>query len=314
MNFRSVADLNRCISRNLCNIPRDVDLIVGIPRSGLLAANLIALHLNLPLTDLDGLCQGRLLSSGKRLGNPPTFPKVRRALVVDDSIWGGSAMAAARARIDAAQCSFKITYAAVYSSDPTRTDVDLIFEHCECPRIFEWNMMHHSALKNAGLDIDGVLCVDPTTIENDDGDRYIKFLRTAKPLHIPSVPVKALISSRLKKYQAETEFWLRANGVQYQSLYLLDLPTMAERQRLRAHASFKAEVIKQIDAEFFIESDPTQAVEIAAKSGRPVISLSEGRLVSPSMLGHSLARVRSKTRRASSRLRSAIHRFVRKAP
>lgn len=53
MNFRTINDLNNLISKNLDKIPKDIDLIVGVPRSGLFVANLIALYLNLPLTDFD---------------------------------------------------------------------------------------------------------------------------------------------------------------------------------------------------------------------------------------------------------------------
>ena len=53
MNFRTINDSNNLISKNLDKIPKDIDLIVGVPRSGLFVANLIALYLNLPLTDFD---------------------------------------------------------------------------------------------------------------------------------------------------------------------------------------------------------------------------------------------------------------------
>jgi len=42
----------------------DIDLIVGIPRSGLLVANLMVLHRNLPMTDVIGLHDGRLTDTG----------------------------------------------------------------------------------------------------------------------------------------------------------------------------------------------------------------------------------------------------------
>ena len=48
MNYRSFADMNNDLVRNLARFPHDVDLIVGIPRSGMLPANLLALYLNKP--------------------------------------------------------------------------------------------------------------------------------------------------------------------------------------------------------------------------------------------------------------------------
>ena len=55
MNFITFEELGECIYTNISKVPRNVDLIVGIPRSGTLAANLLALYLNLPFTDIDTL-------------------------------------------------------------------------------------------------------------------------------------------------------------------------------------------------------------------------------------------------------------------
>lgn len=44
--------MNDTIVRNLHRLPRDIDLVVGIPRSGLLAANLLSLAANIPMADL----------------------------------------------------------------------------------------------------------------------------------------------------------------------------------------------------------------------------------------------------------------------
>ncbi len=45
------------ILSNLSRIARDMDVIVGIPRSGLLAANILSLYMQLPVTNIDGLSQ-----------------------------------------------------------------------------------------------------------------------------------------------------------------------------------------------------------------------------------------------------------------
>lgn len=50
MNYRSISDLNQIILKRLYIIPRDIDLVVGIPRSGMFPANLLALYLNRPVT------------------------------------------------------------------------------------------------------------------------------------------------------------------------------------------------------------------------------------------------------------------------
>lgn len=65
MNYRSVAELTNLIRNNISIIPNDIDLIVGIPRSGMFVANYIALLMNKPMTDFDGLIEGRIMSSGR---------------------------------------------------------------------------------------------------------------------------------------------------------------------------------------------------------------------------------------------------------
>ena len=42
MNYRNIDDLNHCILQHLSILPRDFDLIVGVPRSGMFPANLLA--------------------------------------------------------------------------------------------------------------------------------------------------------------------------------------------------------------------------------------------------------------------------------
>jgi len=77
-------------------------MLVAIPRSGLLAGTMIALHLNIGLTDIDSFCEGRIVSAGKRaelLGLPNKLSDVKHVLVVDDSIGSGSAMRDAKEKL-----------------------------------------------------------------------------------------------------------------------------------------------------------------------------------------------------------------------
>jgi orotate phosphoribosyltransferase len=66
MNFKSVADLNRDVREWMTSLPRDIDLVIGVPRSGMLVANLLALDFNLPLADLDGFLKGHIMAAGAR--------------------------------------------------------------------------------------------------------------------------------------------------------------------------------------------------------------------------------------------------------
>lgn len=274
MNYRSLADLNDAIITNLHRLPRNIDLVVGIPRSGLLAANLLSLVSNIPLTDLDSFLEGRIYSSGatkrtERLDRG--FEEMRRILVLDDSILYGGSMRNARARIAEAGVQGEILFAAVYGLKASHPEVDIIFEQVTHPRIFQWNFMHHSLLEQACVDIDGVLCLDPNQQENDDGEAYSRFLSEALPLHTTTRKIGWLVTSRLEKYRDLTEAWLKNQGIEYGELIMLDLPSAEERRRQSAHSSFKAEFYRKAPSTLFIESEARQADVIARLSGKPVL-------------------------------------------
>lgn len=285
MNYRSVAHLNHQIVDWIAELPRDIDLIVGIPRSGLLVGNLLALHLNLPLTDVEGLLEGRLIQTGKRfrhLEPGAFFAEKRKVLVVDDSVFSGREIQRVKKKISEVGLPHTILYAAVYVDSGAQSQVDLHAEVLPNPRVFEWNLMHHKhVLENSCMDIDGVLCRDPASRENDDGPRYEKFLSGADPFYLPTRPVGWLVTCRLEKYRALTEAWLAARGVRYRELVMMDFPDMAARRAANSYASYKAEVYTRTGAIMFIESSLKQARQIADLSEKPVFCMETRDMVYP---------------------------------
>lgn len=280
MFYRSLSDLSRTIAQHSAKIPSDVDLIVGVPRSGLLAANMLALHLNLRVADFDGFLAGRTLSTGRRI--VAETGTSQHALVLDDSISTGSQMLEIRKKLDECDLACRVTTAAVYVAPDRAELVDLNFELLGNPRIFEWNLMNHYLLESACVDIDGVLCLDPTEKQNDDACEYAAFLADAPRLYRPACKVGWLVTSRLEKYRPATELWLASHGIQYGELIMLDLPSKEARQASQAHSSFKAKVYSRTPSSIFIESDDVQASEIASRSGKPVLSLATHRMYYPS--------------------------------
>lgn len=275
MKLKTYHDLQGDILHNLWKIPKDVDLIVGIPRSGILVASFIALSLNLPMVDLEGFCSGRVFETGTTRRRQKITSHYRRALIVDDSSRTGEALARAVETLNSASITLPpVTTCVVYGTSAIRDRVDIVMDVIDQPRIFEWNVLHHPGiLKEACLDIDGVLCHDPSHAENDDGPAYLSFLQNARPLYLPSHPIKALVTSRLEKYRPETEEWLRRHGIVYDELIMLDLPNAMERRKAGVHGSHKATYYRRSSATLFIESELHQAHEIAKLSGKPVLSL-----------------------------------------
>jgi uncharacterized HAD superfamily protein len=287
MYYKSVSDLNACILGNLHQLPRDVDLVVGIPRSGMLAANLIALYLNLPLTDLNGLCERRLLSWGKRAirtQREDVFAAGSRVLVVDDCISQGTELRKAQQQIADANLPVDCIYACVYGFPESPRVVDIVMEVVPRPMCFQWSCIHSSSVSDYCFDIDGVLCANPTKAQDDDGAEYEKFLRDTSPLLLPTAEVGWLVTCRLEKYRAQTEAWLRRHGVRYRQLIMMDYPDQAARARANASATFKAKVYRETGALLFIESCPGLAALIAQESGLPVLCMESNQMMRPSLV------------------------------
>jgi uncharacterized HAD superfamily protein/adenine/guanine phosphoribosyltransferase-like PRPP-binding protein len=287
INYRSTKDLNAAIMGNLSRLPRDIQLIVGIPRSGLLAANLLALHLNLPLTDLRGFIEERVIHSGQRghrLQKLRYNPEKGRVLVIDDSVLTGGTMSRVRKLIEAEKPKSNVKYCAVFVSPRGRKSVDLYFEEIMGKRVFEWNIMHSWVIQESCVDIDGVLCADPTEEENDDGAKYLAFLQRTKPLQLPSVKINTLVTCRLEKYRRVTEMWLKRHGIEYERLIMMDLPSKEMRKALNGHGKFKANAYIGTKTILFIESSKKQAREIAILARRPVLCMETQEMLYPSVL------------------------------
>ncbi|MEX1137664.1 MAG: phosphoribosyltransferase family protein [Balneolales bacterium] len=297
MEYRSFADLSNDITKNLYKLPVNVDLIVGIPRSGLLAGNLIALSLNIPLIDLDGFIENRKPSHGlsRETKARNFYPReAKHVLIVDDTILSGKSLAHAKNKIERASINQPMTYCTVYA-DPRNLDkVDVYLERLSSPRAFEWNIMHNHKLEHFCVDMDGVLCKDPTKDEMDDGPAYLSFLKNTQPLSLPSLKVGYLITSRPEEYRKETEAWLSKHNITYTKLYMPDLAGLKTHQKRNAQITFKTQVFKKYTgSRLFIESEQKQAMEIANITGKPVLCFSNQKLYTPEL---SAAMIKEKAR------------------
>lgn len=281
MNYRSVADLKSDTRRLGEQLPQDIDLVVGIPRSGLLAANLLCLYLDVPMTDVEGLCRGELFETGARHGESLEFAAVDTALVFDDSVYTGTQMTEVRERLADETFPFDVEYGAAYVTLESREYVDHWAEVVPVPRVFGWNVLHHAVLGNACVDIDGVLCRDPTPEENDDGDNYRQFLSEVEPNFQPADHIGWLVTCRLEKYREETEAWLDEHGIEYGELVMMDCPDMQTRRAAGDHAAYKARVYEEVEASLFVESSPEQAREICGRAGMPVFCYETSEMLQP---------------------------------
>lgn len=280
LTVQSYADMSARIASNLHKINReDYDVVVGIPRSGIAPAAMIATFLQLPFAEPSNLAQQIIIG---RSNSPKKLPLNPRILLVDDSVNKGGAMAKAteqvRQALFATSRTFKITRLAVYGpyqvEHPEKlVDISLTTD-VRGPRAFAWNMFKHIRLPRWGFDMDGVLCRDPVNKENDDGPRYLEFIKNAEPLFLPTRPCGPIVTARLEKYRKPTEDWLQRHRVSYHSLHMMPYANKAERMKAGNRGGWKAETFMGIDTgykkELFIESSPKQSKIIAREAGLQV--------------------------------------------
>jgi len=287
LRYKSYKDLSLTVKNNILKIPRDIDLVVGIPRSGMIPATMIGQILNKPVVALDSYLDGKLYEMGhyrrpKNMLND--FSNIKKVLIVDDSINTGGSLIKVKEKVAGSdKNNIETLYCAIYFVQDSLKYLDIGFEECVWPRIFQWNILNSWILERACVDIDGVICTDPTEDENDDGENYKRFLLNAKPLHLTDFTISCFVTSRLEKYREKTEAWFKKHSINYKDLIMLDLPSKEERLKRNCHASFKAEVYKNRNEELFIESSLSQAHEIADLTGKLVFCTENMEMIFPTV-------------------------------
>ena len=307
MIYKNYCELAHLVRENISILPSAIDLVVGVPRSGCVPASMIAAYLNISYCSLSELSSGienthgiTRAPTGVHIVNPQQRNHI---LIVDDSTQSGNTIKATKSKIESLQLKCDITYLCVYSTNKTKRLVDISFEILDGHRIFEWNALHRPEVSNYAFDLDGVLCVDPSSQQNDDGPNYLDFIVSAKPKFLPTYEIGCIVTSRLEKYRDQTEEWLRKNNVVYGALYMLDLLNAETRRKLGVHASFKAEVYQELENFLFVESDASQAYDIAKISGKFALCLNNQELYGPGLTKQrAMQRSRSLLRRIRQKL------------
>ncbi len=270
LTIRSIGDMDRAIANNLWKLDRSkFDVVVGIPRSGMIAASIVATYLQMPLATLEGYVAGIIHG---RSGKPVAMSD--RILLVDDTSNKGGAMKRAVQMLKGkARSVVRCAVFGPYQVEDPYQIIDVWFEDQPGPRGFSWNLAKHARLPRWGFDFDGVLCRDPTRQENDDGPNYVEFIRTAQPLFLPTRPIGHIVTGRLEKYRGECVEWLKRHGIQFQQLHMCEFHSKAERMDAMKFAGgrggWKARIAREVGVELFVESCPKQANIIAREARIP---------------------------------------------
>ena len=159
-------------------------------------------------------------------------------------------------------------FGAVYVKPGKESLVDTYYQTLAPPRIFEWNLFKSAHLESTMMDIDGILCRDPTKAECDYGLKMLEFYSTVKPRIVPTRRLGWLVTCRLDRYRPVTMDWLAEHKIDCNSLIM-------RQRRSQGHGEFKAGVYAaNAKAKLFIESSTKQACQIARLSGKPVLCYS----------------------------------------
>jgi len=242
-------------------LPPDCAGIVGVPRSGTIAASAIATHLHLPLYTLgkDGpvsVGAGSRGGSLYRAGGP--------LAVVDDTVYGGGAMQRARRAMGGRPAVF----AAVYVRPESAHAVDVFARELPSPHLLSWNLFNNGPFAGraanpwygagAALDLDGVIVHD-----KDSGGPV------NAPYLVPRAhPVKLIVTGRREKHRPETEALLRSLGVRWERLEMYpDAEPWGSEEKWARH---KARHYGASACGLYVESCPIQAEMIHRFTGKPV--------------------------------------------
>ncbi len=244
-------------------VPPDCSGVVGVPRSGMLPASMLATQLHLPLGEVLKSGGVRWLGSGNR-GGPGLLTQRGPVLVVDDTVYGGSAMRRTRSAL----AGVDALYAAVYARPEAASAVDLYARPLPAPHLLEWNFANNGPLcgfaadrsygTGIATDLDGILCHD----EYSGGVPGTPYLTPR--LH----PVRLIVTGRAERHRRATEADLRRWRVRWERLEMLpdDVPLTAE-----SAAAHKARHYAASGHGYFMESCPEQARLIHAATGKPVV-------------------------------------------
>lgn len=265
-------------------LPADTVEIIGIARSGLCVATMVAMLLHRPLNifrqSKNDLIEG---GNGWRLsGGVGAGVGKGTTVVIDDTCMTGNSFKHVMPLVR--QQRPNAVSAAVYVNPSARQKPDLWAVDLPWPHLLEWNLFNSVLSPAMAVDFDGILCHDCAPQDDDDGPRYANFLETVRPLYLSrKVAVPLIVTARLEKYRPQTMAWLARHGVTVRNLVMGPWANNAERARgdvAGYKATHFAEFLKKhrgIKPALFVESDRRQAERIAQISKGLVVCPAAGR-------------------------------------
>tara|TARA_Y100000592_G_scaffold28733_1_gene45750 strand:+ start:18724 stop:19758 length:1035 start_codon:yes stop_codon:yes gene_type:complete len=254
--------------------------IAAVPRSGFLPASFCSVMLNLPLyfiqkdgsaEPMSGVCE----FGGKRMEKHKESDG--KILVLDDTVYSGNSLLPIKNHVGREGFLFGSLY--VHPSSVVL--VDVYGKELPPPHLLEWNFFNSPYISQCLLDFDGILCPNVPYQVAKDENKYIDYIKNVEPYHhrLPKIhSCRGIVTARLEKYRDITEEWLEKHNVKYNFLRMF--PTERQEERDANHAieaaRFKSNVLREVDAHFFMESEKLEAQLMRSQSERLIICPEEG--------------------------------------
>ncbi|MBO7694102.1 MAG: hypothetical protein J6W16_03005 [Methanobrevibacter sp.] len=263
--------------------------IIGIPRSGLMAATLLSQELHIGVCSINEFIDNNgqehvFYHHGHRQiehNNSNIF------IILEDSCYNGSMIEHVKAlkstfpdKIFISACIYLEGPCKVYKPDIALVDIRKeVLNNAEMPvALYQYNLLDNYWNFKFLYDLDGVMCIDPPCDINTEA--YENYLLNPIKLHIPITPSNNPISIctyRLNKYERETRRFLDTNKVKCKDLFMF--PSASKEIRaLTQPAYYKAQHYKDNKYLLFIESNDQEAQQICRLSQKPVYCYSTGNM------------------------------------
>lgn len=252
-------DLVRDATLLSSRIPHDVVGVIGVARSGMLPASVIATLHHLPLWSLDQE-SGELVHAGHGWRLRGSDRPLGKMLLVDDSTGSGRSLRMSREALADRGITDYLT-AVIYRNPESAERTDFHAVVLTLPHFLEWNFTNSIITTASAFDMDGIICHD-----GESGGE------PGTPLYLPRREPVHIITGRREHGRKATLRWLERWGVEVASL------TMKPMDDERSFAEYKAEAVAAFaaaaftthrpgGAPAFFESCPHQARQIASISG-----------------------------------------------
>ena len=265
-NFTSMPMSFDYVNTWLQQVPNIFDCYVGVPRAGLLFANILASCYGRALATPEGFIRGEIWNC-----HGIQNQQIKNVLIIEDSILTGKQLRESTEIIKAYNPLLTVKTASLFVTDFKNAKVDYcLFSRSEFTWA-AWNLLTSGfMLSPLAVDMDGVLCRDCPPNLDVYSKEYEDWIADAAPFLIPRYPIKAVVTGRLERFRPQTEDWLARNQVKYDELIMRESLDVGS-------GSHKAKAIKHLSPKpvWFWESNRLEAEVINSEAHLPVLCVDE---------------------------------------